>query len=52
MALLDEWNQEISGIVAESNVSGSKNGAEATGSLFSLDIRLDFASQCVICIAS
>ncbi|WPT18155.1 Vacuolar sorting protein 18 [Picochlorum sp. SENEW3] len=45
MALLDEWNQEISGIVAESNVSGSKNGAEATGSLFSLDIRLDFASQ-------
>lgn len=47
MALLDEWNQEISGIVAESNVSASKSGTEPAGSLFSLDIRLDFASQCV-----
>jgi len=44
MALLDEWNQEISGVVAEP-VSGQE--VNVTSHLFSLDPRLDFASQYV-----
>ena len=44
MALLDEWNQEISGVVAE---QGSGQEVNAASYLFSLDPRLDFASQYV-----
>lgn len=47
MALLDEWNQEISGVVAEPSSSAIQQQGYRTeqSSLFSLDVRLDFAAQ-------
>jgi hypothetical protein len=47
MTLLDEWNQEIDGVVAESlenSATKTSKGIQGDDSLFSLDLRLDFVS--------
>jgi len=47
MTLLDEWNQEIDGVVAEpgeTSASKTPKGIQSDDSIFSLDLRLDFVS--------
>eukprot|EP00890_Picochlorum_soloecismus_P001861 jgi/Picsp_1/2676/NSC_00906-R1_vacuolar protein sorting-associated protein 18 homolog len=47
MTLLDEWNQEIDGVVAESGETSAtvtSKGILGDDSIFSLDLRLDFVS--------
>ena len=47
MTLLDEWNQEIDGVVAESgetSATKTSKGIQGDDSIFSLDLRLDFVS--------